>query len=614
MQRSANDDPPPYDKLCRENQQVRVASVSQRPLHDDVLASFDGQAYQNRSGNGAQICYVQNPGTLGASDGQYFQTSGPVYFQPYDQNSPWISGHYASEGQNYRAPGPAYFQSNDRNSTRMPGFYGAAAQSSAYGVAPAAAYHHLQGDARPSFYGGGYQNRGCYRIESPYARNPGTVYGAKEGQYDQTPKTAYSQPYERDSPQSSGYYEAQGPAFGESSSARGKLHQASNEKSDRYSDQIGFIDDAGGISRDLNNPVRGFTDHTFGTVSHEDLLDASDDDASLAEALHLHVHSPPSYDTVPQLRMPIAVPQMMSGTGVPFSRAYSSELESHGISCEEFLEFVDKLNVVSTANPPLQVLDLVGGVLGMVPHSWAQIAGAATQAVAKIGIYAVSKGRTDRFMKQANSELFGPRRLKVQLCTTSALGKILGLPADEPFFAPLSDLNKDQPVNERRLAALEGYISPLIFQVPPPSPQSSALARLSEKQVKRQLKKSENKLVKDRKKALKQMPGENPKSLREYEKEMRKLNNEIDKVNRKAEKEIAKKSKEREKDERKWIKEVEKARKELEKELRKIDKEMDKLGRETEKERSKERKDYEKEDKEIKSFKKILWIVVVNLE
>ncbi|KAK9252660.1 hypothetical protein V1507DRAFT_390646 [Lipomyces tetrasporus] len=527
-----------------------------------------------------------------------------------------MSDHYPRQGQYYRAPGRAYFQPNDQNSPRMPSFYDASAQSSAYDVAPAA-HQHLEGHAHPSFYGGGYQNRGSNRIES-YASNPGTVYGDSKGQSDHTQKIAYSQRYERDSPQLRDYYDAtsQGSAFSESSSARGTLHQASNEKNHRYANQIEFGDDAGVISTGqyLNNPVRGSTDHRFGTAAPEDLLDASDDDASMAEALHLHVHTPPSHDAIPPLRMPIAVPQMMAGTGVPFSRAYSSELEPHGISCVEFLEFVDKLNVVSTANPPLQVLDLVGGVLGMVPHSWAQVAGAATQAVAKIGIYAVSKGRTDQFVKQANRELFGPRRLKVQLCTTSALGKVLGLPADEPFFAPLSDLNKDQPVNERRLAALEGYISPLTFQVPPPSPQSSALARLSEKQVKRQLKKSENKLAKGREKAPKKKPGENPKSLREYEKEMRKLNKEIDKVNRKAEKEIAKKSKETEKDERKWIKEVEKARKEQEKELRKINNEMDKLGRETEKERSKERKDFEKEDKEIKAFKKIFWIVVVNLE
>ncbi|KAK9385553.1 hypothetical protein V1515DRAFT_581879 [Lipomyces mesembrius] len=81
------------------------------------------------------------------------------------------------------------------------------------------------------------------------------------------------------------------------------------------------------------------------------------------------------------------------------------------------------------------------------------------------------------------------------------------------------------------------------------------------------------------------MPGEHPKSVTEYEKEMRKLKKEIDE-------------------------EVEKARREQEKELRKINKDVSKLRLEAEKEKSKEQKDYAKEDKEIKSFQKILWIVV----
>ncbi|KAK9483899.1 hypothetical protein V1527DRAFT_453713 [Lipomyces starkeyi] len=462
-----------------------------------------------------------------------------------------------------------------------------------------AADRHLHDEAHSSFYTREYQGSYTHGVQSRYARDASIVYGASEGQRNSTAANVYGQPYNRNLPPTSG-------------SAVGPSQQVNSERGGFSEPRRDFSDDVtGSTNQYLTNAVRGSSDESDALSSQDDRSDNSDDDEPIAEALHLQVRCPPPYDTIPLLRKPIVLPQMMSGVGVPFCRAYSRELESHGISCDEFLEFVDKLNVVSTANPPLQVLGLVGGVLGFVPSFWFQIAGAATQAVAKVGVYSVSKGRTESFMKQANRELFAPRRLRVELCNTSALSKILGLSSEVQYFAPLSHVNKDQPVNERRLAALDGYVSSLTFQVPPPGPQASVLARVSDKQVKRQLKRSENKLMKDRGKALKKMPGEHPKSLQEYEKEMRKLNKEIDKVNRKAEKEIAKKSKE--KDERKRIKEVEKARQEQEKELRKINKDMNKLGLEVEKEKSKEQKDYEKEDKEIKAFKKVLWIVVVNL-
>ncbi|KAK9352673.1 hypothetical protein V1523DRAFT_413342 [Lipomyces doorenjongii] len=408
---------------------------------------------------------------------------------------------------------------------------------------------------------------------SRYARDPSITYGTSEGQRYNTAANVDGQPYNRYLPPVSGYHEA--PAqnsytYRPTSIAVGPSQQANSER-DGFSKRRDFSDDVTrSTNQCLNNAVRGSSDESDALSSQYDRSGTSDDGESIAEALPVHVRSPPSLDTIPRFRKPIVLPQMMSGVGVPFCRAYSRELESHGICCEEFLEFVDRLNVVSTANPPLQVLGLVGSVLGLVPSVSFQIAGAATQAVAKVGVYAVSNCRTESFMKQANRELFAPRRLRVELCNTSALSKMLGLSSEVPFFAPLSHVNKDQPVNERRLAALDGYVSSLTFQVPPPGPQASVLARLSDKQVERQLKRSENKLMKDRGKALKKIPGEHQKSSKEYEKGMRNLNKEIDKVNRKAEKEIAKKSKEN--NERKRIMEVEKARREQEKELRKLTK------------------------------------------
>ncbi|KAK9490094.1 hypothetical protein V1508DRAFT_458063 [Lipomyces doorenjongii] len=400
-----------------------------------------------------------------------------------------------------------------------------------------AADRYLHDEAHSSFYPREYQSSYAH---SRYARDPSITYGTISGYHEAPAQNSYT--------------------YGPTSIAVGPSQQANSER-DGFSKRRDFSDDVTRSTNQCLNAVRGSSDESDALSSQYDRSGTSDDGESIAEALHVHVRSPPSLDTIPPLRKPIVLSQMMSGVGVPFCRAYSRELESHGICCEEFLEFVDKLNVV---------LGLVGSVLGLVPSVSFQIAGAATQAVAKVGVYAVSNCRTESFMKQANRELFAPRRLRVEF-------KMLGLSSEVPFFAPLSHVNKDQPVNERRLAALDGYVSSLTFQVPPPGPQASVLARLSDKQVERQLKISENKLMKDRGKALKKIPGEHQKSSKE-------------------------------------IKEVEKARREQEKELRKINKDINKLGLKAEKEKSNEQKDYEKEEKEMNSFKKILWIVVVNLE
>lgn len=78
--------------------------------------------------------------------------------------------------------------------------------------------------------------------------------------------------------------------------------------------------------------------------------------------------SPPSYS--PQaydLSLPVCVPQLTSGFDTPFSRGYNHSLASSvGISQEEFLNFIDGLNMALIASPPLRVVDLTGMALGFV--------------------------------------------------------------------------------------------------------------------------------------------------------------------------------------------------------------------------------------------------------
>jgi hypothetical protein len=97
---------------------------------------------------------------------------------------------------------------------------------------------------------------------------------------------------------------------------------------------------------------------------------SDEDEEMLAAALSFATRKPTfpsSPDGLPpKLERPVTVPQVRNGIGVPFTRAFSEAFIPSDITEEEWLAFTDNLNVVATANPPLQVLDLAGMVIGFM--------------------------------------------------------------------------------------------------------------------------------------------------------------------------------------------------------------------------------------------------------
>lgn len=61
---------------------------------------------------------------------------------------------------------------------------------------------------------------------------------------------------------------------------------------------------------------------------------------------------------------PVVIPQTAPGIKNPFSRAWSPILSDHGVRREDFLQFMDHLNVCKAASPPLQLLSLAGTIVG----------------------------------------------------------------------------------------------------------------------------------------------------------------------------------------------------------------------------------------------------------
>lgn len=103
-------------------------------------------------------------------------------------------------------------------------------------------------------------------------------------------------------------------------------------------------------------------------------------------------------------------------------------------------------------------------------------------------------------MKKVNEDFFAPRGLKLELVTSAVLKMTIGFDLNAPFVCELSE-SGGLGLQERRLRALEGHLTSLTFNVPPPSCQTNALERLSAEQVKRQLDKSEKKAIEKREKA-----------------------------------------------------------------------------------------------------------------
>jgi len=70
---------------------------------------------------------------------------------------------------------------------------------------------------------------------------------------------------------------------------------------------------------------------------------------------------PPKYDG-PAI-IPLCIPQTGTKASAPFLRGYNPSV---GISQEDFLAFLDGLNLAMTASPPLRVVDVAGKIIGFV--------------------------------------------------------------------------------------------------------------------------------------------------------------------------------------------------------------------------------------------------------
>jgi len=311
----------------------------------------------------------------------------------------------------------------------------------------------------------------------------------------------------------------------------------------------------------------------------------SSEDLVLLQALAFTKQAGRIPSNLPPIPKSIAIPQTTPGTGESFLRAYAPILQSKNISQTDFIAFIDNLNVVATANPPLQVLDLAGGLLGMIPYHWAQLAGGLVQASAKIGVAAVSKGRTEIYMREVNKLLFNPRGLKGSIASSAAMRKILRVPPGVSQLQPLSEETLHMSIAERAFQVVAPYAASLDLNIPDPAEQTTVLAKLSARQVASREKRNHEKLLKARQKQI--------------EKEGERMRKEEKKREKRDEK-YAKKDEKRENKGRKKRKEVVSSEDEVMAQRVIVSK-----GQREDKE--------SKRDKEAKKASKLLWLIIENI-
>lgn len=75
----------------------------------------------------------------------------------------------------------------------------------------------------------------------------------------------------------------------------------------------------------------------------------------------------PFYDqgvAQPQSFRPLVLPQIQVGDGAPFIRAYSSELNRHGITLHQFITVLDEINMARIPNPEAQLFQKGASIAG----------------------------------------------------------------------------------------------------------------------------------------------------------------------------------------------------------------------------------------------------------
>ncbi|MCJ1436567.1 hypothetical protein MMC27_005947 [Xylographa pallens] len=126
----------------------------------------------------------------------------------------------------------------------------------------------------------------------------------------------------------------------------------------------------------------------------------------------------PSKTTLFKLPFPVVLPQRRPGTKTRgFVRAYAPVLQESGIDQEMFISFLKSFHKAMQANPMFDVVMVATAIAGLYPDVIVSLAIQAVQIAVGIGQEVQERWRLNKFLDQANKEIFIPRGLFVLIVT-----------------------------------------------------------------------------------------------------------------------------------------------------------------------------------------------------
>ncbi|KAI1114202.1 hypothetical protein F5Y14DRAFT_441420 [Nemania sp. NC0429] len=213
----------------------------------------------------------------------------------------------------------------------------------------------------------------------------------------------------------------------------------------------------------------------------------------------------------PPLPKPVLVPRVHPGAAAPFLRAWAPELADHAVAKEDFVAFIDYLNIINTPHLAFRVMEVTGAAVGLVPYDVAEGVGGALEGIAIIGTIALNYKRKKDYFALMNEKYFHPRKLHVKVIGTKRLKRLLGLDKKDPCLAPLTEETLELTSQDRCLRYLSQYTCELSFDVPAPSPATTTLAKITAWQIRHKVHKADRLAKAGRKRAWKRhQKGKNP--------------------------------------------------------------------------------------------------------
>ncbi|KAI8623133.1 hypothetical protein F5Y19DRAFT_394215 [Xylariaceae sp. FL1651] len=206
---------------------------------------------------------------------------------------------------------------------------------------------------------------------------------------------------------------------------------------------------------------------------------------------------------LPPLPKPVLIPRVDPGGAIPFARAWAPELAEHSITKEDFVAFIDNLNIIITPHVAIHVLKVAAFAVGLVPYDVAEGIGGALEAIAILGAIAMNYKRTKDYLRLMNEKYFHPRKLHMKVIGTKRLKKLFKLEKKDPCLEPLTEQTLDLTSQDRCLKYLSRWICELSFDVPAPSPATTMLAKITAWEIRHKVHKANKKAKWGRKRAWK---------------------------------------------------------------------------------------------------------------